>query len=253
MSKKITYIIPLHIKDDRVFRAISSVSNDAEIFVSAPKDVREWLSSKSEGADDKFKLGGPESEKSSYQALVNYALDFARDADFISILEFDDEVTPNASNIITEHAEAYPESQILAPLVCVVKDINQDKPMLVGMANEAVFANGVAEERGFVDYNMMLKTNFLFVNGVYIKPEVFEEFGVFKENFEMFFDYEWALRVVYNGTIIRGIAKAGRFHYLYEDGMFEQHKNLDRKLREDYLGAARREYFFDEDRELTFE
>jgi len=99
----------------------------------------------------------------------------------------------------------------------------------------------------------MLRTNFLFVNGCYIKPEVFDSFGTFKENFDILYDYEWALRMVYNGVTIRTIPKATHFHSITEDGASETQKALPNSVKENWLGAARREYFFDEDREINFE
>ena len=75
----------------------------------------------------------------------------------------------------------------------------------------------------------------------------------FKENFEMFYDYEWALRVVYNGGIIRSIPKATHFHAMVDDGAFETQKALPSETVENWLGAAKREYFFEVDREINFD
>jgi len=252
MDKKIAYIIPLHKKDDRVFRAIKSVSDGTQVIVVAPEKISDWTRSKKTTATV-ISAG----KHSSYPTLVNIGLSSINDdIDYVNILEFDDVLMPNAHRIINEYANDWDDVEILAPLACVVTYSDQsedDKPILVGIANEAPMAPQVAEEFGYLDFNMMLRTNFLFANGCYIKPSVFKDYGKFKENFEIFYDYEWALRVVYNGGIIRSIPKATHFHQLTQDGAFETQKSLPKEVRENWLGAARREYFFENDRPINFD
>lgn len=246
-NKKIGYIIPLHKKDERVYKAIASVPENDIALVCCPEDVAKWISN---DHDDWLKVDG-----SSYQKLVNAGIDYFKetDADYISILEFDDTLTPNAGSIVSQYGTDWEDVDILAPLSMAVKEGEDDKPILIAVANEAAMAPQLAEEHGYFDFNMMLRSNFLFVNGCYIKPEVFENFGKFKENFKMFYDYEWALRMVYNGAVIRSIPKATRFHYLSDGGAFETQRNAPKADKDNWLSAARREYFFEEDREISFE
>jgi hypothetical protein len=81
---------------------------------------------------------------------------------------------------------------------------------------------------------------------------VFESYGKFKENFELFYDYEWALRVVYNAAIVKSIPKATHFHTLTDGSAFETHKALPRETLENWMGATKREYFFEDDRPIKF-
>ena len=254
MDKKIVYIIPLHKKDKKVLDAIVSIPEGSAIVVATTPEIQVWLSTK------KVQVEFANSDVTTYPALVNAGLSYAKslsEFDLVSILEFDDKLMPNAHTIINEYAnDWWDDVEIFAPLACVVKedpDIDEDKPVLVGIANEASMAPQVAEEFGFFDFNMMLRTNFIFMNGCYIKPSVFEDYGNLKENFELFYDYEWTLRVVYNGGIVRSIPKATHFHTLSDDGAFETQKVMPREVRENWLGAARREYFFEEDREISFD
>lgn len=249
MSKKITYIIPIHTRDDRLFRAVESVPLESNLIIAAPEGL--WESGWIQKYIGEREYTPASSSKDSYQKLVNNAIALTRDdTDYISILEFDDVVTNTANSIIQEYAEAWGEADILAPLSCVVRE-SEDQPILVSIANETGIAPGIAEEYGIIDFNMMLKSNYLFVNGCYIKPSVFTEFGGFKANFEMFADYEWALRVIYNGCVVRTVPKASRLHYLYDDSMFSDHKNRPRSEVDMWLNSARQEYFFEEDRELN--
>lgn len=260
---KIVYIIPLHKKDDRVFDAIESVPkcDHTQIIVATMKNLKTWLN---KGID---KMGRTNvsyilsEDDSGYPTLVNLGIDVVneihKDADLISILEFDDKLMPNAHKIVNEYFNAWdnivPSVEIFAPLACVIKETDDEKPILIGVANEASIAPQVAEEYGLFDFNMMLRTNFIFVNGCYIRPSVFENYGKFKTNFKVFYDYEWALRIVYNGAIVRTIPKATHMHTLSDDGAFETQKSLPQKERDQWLVATRREYFFEDDRDIKFD
>lgn len=251
MNKNIAYIIPLHKKDEKVLRAIGSVPKDSLVIVSTNGDIAKWLKSKKIKFDCEvtFKIN----EKTSYSSLVNSGILYLPDnIDYVNILEFDDTVTPNANSVIEKYGEDWDSVDILAPLACIVKyNEDDDKPTLVGITNEASMAPQMAEEFGVFDFNMMLRTNFVFVNGCYIKPKVFKDYGLFKENFEMFYDYEWVLRMVYNGVIIKSVPMSTHFHTLTEDGAFESHKKVSRETIDKWLSCARREYFFDEDRPIN--
>jgi len=250
-SKKVAYIIPLHKKSDLVFRAMDSIGDNGIVIVSIPESLEKW-----------FNKGGKNynsvvitNDKTSYPSLVNAGIKYVKesvpDVDYVSILEYDDVLTPNSSSIVNKYGSDWESIDILAPLACVVKyNDGDDKPILVGITNEAAMAPQLAEEFGVFDFNMMLRTNFIFVNGCYIKPKVFEDYGVFKENFEMFYDYEWTLRMVYNGVSIKTVPMATHFHALTEDGAFESHRKVSKDIVDKWLGAARREYFFDEDRAI---
>jgi GT2 family glycosyltransferase len=252
---KVAYIIPLHKKDEKVFRAIASIPDGAIIVVSIPEKLEDWFG-KNVPEVSNVKTVVTKGKGHSYPKLVNAGLNYANmgEYDLISILEYDDTVLPNAHKIVDDYYGDWEETEIFAPLVCIVKETeDEDKPVLVGIGNEASMAPGVAEEFGTFDFNMMLRTNFVFLNNCYIKPSVFEDYGVLKENFELFYDYEWILRVVYNGGIIRSIPKATHFHGLNDEGAFEAQKAMPKEVRENWLGAARREYFFEDDRDISFE
>lgn len=261
MKAKITYIIPLHIRDKKVFKALASTPKDATVIVSAPLDVQAWLLSPEQApemellfqAGEEFCLTGHDAKSSSYPSLVNEGIKKAQElgTEWISILEYDDELQSTAGDLLQSYIAAYDDADILAPLTCIVKGNDDDVPTLVGMANEAAFANGVSEEFGYYDLNSMLKTNFVFVNGCYIKSDVFTEIGLFKESFTVLYDYEWILRAVYQGKIVRSVPRATHFHYLNPDGALEQAKQIIKSDGETWLKRVRTEYFYEEDRELS--
>jgi len=251
MSKKVLVIIPLHKKDSKVFRAIASVPKEWELIVSVPnKEVFDFVCKDELKTDEpRFRTLVHSQGSSLYQDLVNEIISTVDEPfDYITILEYDDTFSQNVLKVVEDYADD--ETEILCPLACVVKE-SDDKPILLGMVNEAAFAAGMAEKYGYFDFNMLLRSNFIFVNGSFIKPHVFKEYGAFKKNFKMFHDYEWALRMVYNGVIIKAAPKASHIHYLYDDSMFDEQKNADPKIRQKWLEASRREYFFEDDRELN--
>jgi len=258
MGNKFAYIIPLHKEDKKVFRAIESIPDGATIIVATTTEVEGFVC---DGFTDTIKAQVVVAKDgcSSYPALVNAGINYLKklssEINFINILEFDDTVINKAHKIVDEYSNDWKDVEVFAPLACVIRE-NEDKnekPALIGIANEAAMAAQIAEEHGIFDFNMILRTNFVFVNGCYIKPSVFDDYGLFKENFELFYDYEWVLRVIYNGGIIRSIPKATHFHALTDDSASEAQKALPRETHENWLGAARREYFFEIDREISFE
>lgn len=255
MVERILYVIPLHKKDERVIRAINSVSSGSSIgVVCGNLDIFEWMDTKN--LPKNVTLGNADSKGMTYPELVNFAIEGllkeSDGIDFVSILEFDDQLTPNAEKILEDYLKDCGDADIIVPLTCMVKEDekNTDIPILLGISNEVCFAPGMTDDYGLFDFNIMLRSNYIFVNGCYIRPRCFEEWGVFKKNILYFYDYEWALRMVYNGAIVKGIPKSTHFHYLSDDGLMESYKKMDKKVIEKWLGVARREYFFDQERDI---
>lgn len=259
---RVVYIIPLHKQDDRVFRAIRSIPESDEfvepqVVVSCDEETYKWLE---ENNKNHFEFHCITEEDTSYPSLVNkgieYVNDEIEDVDYISILEFDDTILKTAHKVVSDYSSVYTDAEILSPLACVVTEPDEtiedgeQKQTLIGMANEGSYAPQVAEKFGYIDFNMMLRNNFMFVNGLYIKPMVFDSVGTFKKNFKLFYDYEWALRTIYNGVVVRGVPKATHFHTASLDGAFEQQKAIPQKIREQWMSLAKKEYFFDGDRDI---
>ncbi len=126
----------------------------------------------------------------------------------------------------------------------------EESIQMVAMLNEAPFAPGLSDDYGVLDFNMLLRANFSFVNGTYFRTTLFNDIVMFKENFEILSDYEFMLRMVYDGKEIISIPKVARFHYHRADSEFERQKNLDPEQREYWLNMVKREYMFAEDREF---
>lgn len=193
--------------------------------------------------------------KSTYSELVNAAIEKIEDSEYVSILEYDDELTKNSLKCFVDYNkysfDNNEEVDIFTGLAFVLASSDDNsESRLVGISNEPAFAPGVSEEYGKFDFNMMLRTNFIFLNGCFIKRNLFDQYGKFKENFEMFYDYEFILRMIYNGANVKAIPKITHLHYLSNNGAFAKFSNEPHDVREKWLNAARRELFFEEDREI---
>lgn len=248
----VVFIIPLHKKDELVARAFNSTpkSDFYMTVIVCNQDIADWLG----------KSGIPSEhilvhDSTKYTALCNAGIEeYKSDTEFISILEYDDMLSDKFKEIYNSGYFTDTNVGVFAPLACVMKEVEgQDKPTLLSFVNEVPFAPGMSEEEGKYDFNMMLKSNFLFLNGCFIRPGVFEEVGVLKENFEMFYDYEFNLRMIYNGIVIKSIPKATHLHTMNKSGAWMEHTSQPKGKREEWLGLARREYFFTEQRELDLE
>ena len=255
---KYGYIIPVHKKDDRVFRAINSILSfeNTLLCISTNEEISKWIEEK-KGYVDFSNVCQFFSHDTSYQSLVNGGIEVLKGhVELISICEYDDVVTSMAHDIMDEYSEDYPNIEIYMPLACMVTESDESdeenkKLNMIGMLNEAPFAPGLADEYGKLDFNMVLRANFAFINGCYFKPPVFENYGVFKKNIEIMYDYEYIIRAIYGGVDVMSIPKVCRFHYFSPDGEFERQKSLPEKEREFWLIQARKEYMFDEDREIS--
>jgi len=251
---KYGYIIPIHKKDKLIERAIKSLDGfeNTLIYICCTEAVQKWIEKEveiPEGINYVY-LEAADNE-TSYQQLVNLGLDNVGDnMEYISILEFDDKVSPNAHEAIEPYFENDSETDIFMPLAAMVTG-EDNKLQMIAMLNEAPFASNVFEDYGKFDIATMLKSNFAFVNGAYFRKSALENYGRFKNNIEMFEDYEYILRALNEGCQITSIPKIARFHFYNETGEFQRRKDLPQEERDKWLLTVRQEYFFDEDREIS--
>jgi hypothetical protein len=260
MGKKkdlVNFIIPVHQVVDSLRVAVKSISDlekstiEHKIFIACIQDVFDKLHDQPEYKDVSFVVE-KDSWKTSYQELVNCAIDnikLSKDSnnnDWIYILEYDDEILPKALKVFKEFKE-YKEADIYAPISLVVENSEgSSTKKLLALQNEAAWAQGLSEEHGFIDFNMMLRMNFLFVNGCFISLKVIEDYGAFKPEIKNTFDYEFALRMVYNGVIIFAIPRAVHYHYTSNSGYSGIFKKMPQDERDFWVSLARKEYFYED-------
>jgi len=264
MSKKLNfgYIIPIHVKSKDIGRALKSIDGlkSTTVVVCCSNSIKEWIESNSGELVPKRLKGNKfnycTSEDTSYQNLVNIGIEELKDkVEYISILEFDDKVNPNAHTEILPYFNNTPDAELYLPLACLVVDNdkkeNDSSLQMIAMLNEAPLATGMFEDYGIVDMDTMLKANFVFVNGGYFRTSAFEKYGMFKKNMEILYDYELILRFLNSGCKVVSVPKIARFHFYRPDSEFERQKSMLGEYRDKWLKLAKQEYFFDEDRVIA--
>jgi hypothetical protein len=263
MKSKLMYIIPAHKVDHRLKYAVESALAQTEqvrVVVVGPDAVING------GIPDKIKSSidylAVDDGDTSTQALINAGIEYAQsqdDVEWVSFLEFDDKLLPRATSLFMEYRDANEEATTFAGLALVVepngdRDAEQEAqtPNLKTMANEAAWAANIMDNVGIFDFNAMLRMNFLVMTAMYFKLEIFEEIGVLKPNMKYFYDFEFLLRVVYNGHEPIAIPKATHYHFTGGE-QIEAHHTLNKDEADFWSSAARKEYFFEFDRELAYE
>ena len=88
-----------------------------------------------------------------------------------------------------------------------------------------------------------------------VNKNVFEENGGLKSNIKLTFTYEFLLRMSYLSIPIMVIPKLGYKHINgRENSLFDHYKNtIDILETKFWVNKAKKEYFFTEDREITYE
>lgn len=260
MRADLAVIIPTHEKTDALVEAMDSVfalKEKPHLIVVGPEDV---LATINEKRAELCTLVA-ENDNTSYANLVNKGIEAARTIEdtpieWITILEHDDKLLPFAGKLFDEYTNHFTEESFFAGLTLIVSPENRENggnpPALEALANDAAWAPNVMETPGLVDFNAMLRMNFVLLNACFFKLSMVDEIGMLKTNMKHFSDYEFILRAVYNGYNIRAIPKAT--HYHYSGGKATQiQRQLDSAEGEFWVSAARKEYFFEFDRELVYE
>ena len=88
-----------------------------------------------------------------------------------------------------------------------------------------------------------------------VKKEVYEEYGGLKNNVKLTFTYEFLLRMTYFSVPVMVIPRLGYKHTNNREGsLFVEYKNtIDVLESKFWVNKAKKEYFFTEDREITYE
>ncbi|MFW9875187.1 MAG: hypothetical protein ACFFG0_18940 [Candidatus Thorarchaeota archaeon] len=259
MNSDLAVIIPLHQYDkkrlDYAIESFLAQQSKAKLFLSGPASVLDKI-------QYPFAIKIIENEDTSYQNLCNVAIKKIQeieDISWISILEYDDAYTKRAFTLFDNYRKAYSEmeleTKLWAGLTILIKDEsrNTESQKMVGMVNEAMWAGGMAEEAGIFDLNAILRNSFMFVNGCFIHKSVFEEVGYFKPSMKAFYDYEFAIRMIYNGIICRSIPKLTHKHYVREENSAQSTiKSMSEDERTFWLSMSKREYFYEEDRNVQY-
>jgi hypothetical protein len=192
-------------------------------------------------------------KEANFSAQVNHGVRVAK-SNWVSIFEFDDEYSKIWFKMVSEYVNHYEDVQAFLPIVVDT----DEKAQFAGFTNEATFALNITNDIGFLNNDILQNFQNFQIAGMVIKKQSYVDFGLLKPSFKLTFGYEFFLRMTHNSVKIMTIPRIGYKHTnLREGSIFWNYKNGEEKLNnqevEFWINAAKKEYFFINDRAIKYE
>lgn len=214
-------------------------------------------------------------EALSFPLIFNNAFNLAIENGYenISLAEAEDSFSLKWFDLADRFGSENPEVAILLPLMR-----NSINGTFTGLLNEAAWAEGMSEEAGKIDINLLMRFNCINPLGAVYKVNAIKEYSEedketpgkykpMKESIKLSHYYEFFLRMIYNDLKVMTVSRLG-----YELRIVRKETYADStcKLPQDitlypterggispeegryWFELAKKEYFFDEDRLKTF-
>lgn len=213
------------------------------------------------------------SESMTFAKIFNETFNTALNNGYESmcLVEAEDSLSLKWFELADVYSNENPEIGILLPLIR-----NSINGTFTGLLNEAAWAEGMAEEAGKIDINLLARYNCINPLGAIYKIEAIKEYAEskdesffpMKESMKLSHYYEFFLRMIYNDLKVMTVPRLG-----YELRIVRKENYTDStcKLPQDitsypigrggispeegrfWFELAKKEYFFDEDRKKTYE
>ena len=252
--KDLTVIVPIHKYDNEIesmlSTALDSINkanefiNDDEnnVIIIGPKDILTKLNY------DVIKI---ENDVCDFATQINKAVENVK-TKYFSILEFDDHYFHKWFSNVKKYSASYEDVSVYLPLVEV---IDKEKNAIVAYSNEAVWASSFSEEIGFLDLESLENFGDFNLTGAIFKKDDFVEVGGLKTSIKLSFWYEFLLRMAYNNKSMFVIPKLGYRHIINrEDSLIDiYNKNMKPDEAQWWIDLAKKEYFFKNDRNKTYD
>ena len=257
----ISVILPIHELQDEVCvnlfkNALNSVSEQKiipdELLLVYPKDSE--LETQLNNFDfSQYKMTVrlvANDGKTDFQSQVNYGVNEVK-TEWFSILEFDDEFSINWFKNVVTYIKAHDDVEVFLPII-IDTDENND---FIGLTNEAVWANSFSNELGYLDNESLLAYQNFNIDGFVIKKDTFIEHGGLKSTIKLTFIYEFLLRLTFKNAKIMVIPRFGYKHMNNRvNSLFNVYKSeMDPVESNWWLAQAKKEYFFPNEREITYQ
>ena len=170
--------------------------------------------------------------------------------EWFSFLEIDDEYSKIWLKNVVEYRKHY-EADIYLPMIV---DVDKEGRFM-GFMNEAVWAHEFCDELGMLDNDALLRYQNFNIDGIVMRKSTFDEWGGLKTNIKLYFIYEFLLRMSFHAVPMMVIPKLGYKHVNQRDSsLFATYaKEMDKKESQFWLDAAKHEYFYDYEREITYQ
>jgi glycosyltransferase involved in cell wall biosynthesis len=254
---KISVLVPVHkLEEEYLTRCIESIKNqkvkphEVLFITSNDKDVNKFLTDYDYGdLKEITKVIENETGNYDFQSQINYGVEKSTN-EYFTFVEYDDELSPIWIKNGLEYSESYPEVGIFLPIVYETDENGK----FISFTNESVWAKDFTEQPGYLDNNTLQRVQNFNFDGMVVKKELFLENGGLKKNIKLTFTYEFLLRMSYLSIPIMVIPKLGYKHTNNREGsLFVEYKNtIDVLESRFWIGKAKKEYFFTEDREITY-
>ena len=188
--------------------------------------------------------------ETDFASQINYGVSVTK-TEWFSILEFDDEFAKIWIKNAVEYKKAHANVELFMPIIIDVDAIGN----FIGFTNEAVWANSFSDELGILDNTALLAYQNFNIDGMVIKKSVYDEFGGFKPSIKLTFIYEFLLRMTFKDVKVMVIPRFGYKHVNQrQDSLFSSYKETLNPIEARWwLATAKREYYFPNDRKITYE
>jgi hypothetical protein len=252
----VTVVIPVLDFDEHLLsNAIQSIENQKEviptkILVVTPTAVAKKLKTFDfKTLSDSVEVVTNKGE-TDFASQVNLGVEKA-DTEWVSILEIDDEYSKVWFKNVDTYVSAHKKVDVFLPITV---DVDHNGHAM-GTTNEAVWAYQFSDDHGYLDLNALLSFNHFSLCGGVFRKSLFEEFGGYKSSIKLMFTYELLLRLAYNDATIMTIPKIGYKHMnMRPGGIFDSYKLTMNPVESKWwFELARREYYFKDDRNITYE
>lgn len=258
MSNKLTIIVPIHKVDlneaylINMFDSISKQdSKNFDVIVATfPKLQAEINAANTFDVQFSF-LDLPEELENvypNYTEIVNFAV-HSVNTEFFTVLEYDDVINNTFVTYVDQYSNAYPNVSVFLPIT-----LEFDGENFIRTANEVAWSLNYTEKQGYLDFETLKKLPiFSFVSAVY-KTEEFIANNGFKHSIKKYFDYEYFLRILNQLSEVMVIPKFMVRHTVNRENSLSAYYDAQDKLEmKFYLDLAKKEYYFPEDRQITYE
>jgi len=199
----------------------------------------------------------------------NYSLD--NNYEFYSVIEQEDSFAIHWFNTTMIYFDENPNISVFVPLIR-----NNVNGTFSGFINEASMVEGLAEEFGQYDIALLLRYNVINPLGAVYKVSSIKEYSEqksdgkfypYKESIKITHSYEFFLRMIYNDLKIKTIPRIGYELKLINKNIYlstssktpqniaiipTEKGGINVKELQFYLELAKKEYFFDTDRNVIF-
>lgn len=270
---KQTYPVDLlvnHALDDSDLETLKLMLDNPKIIIRKNEDGK--LVEEESKSNSKINYFLQNFEPKTFSYLFNNTFNIAlnNDYEFCSIIEKFDIIGLHWFNTINDFQLENPEISMFFPIIR-----NTVNGVFSNLMNEASWAEGLAEEAGKLDLNLLSRFNCMSPLGAVYRIKAIKEYSENKENVYLPFKesirlshyYEFLMRMIYNDLKAMCIPRIGYEYRVktidnFKDSFCKIPDNLTMIPEENggvtpheaqyWMELAKKEYFFDEDRNKVY-